>query len=114
MSRKRVSRASLNYVVDVAIGVGFLLAAVSGIVLYFVPGGFQGGRNPQYLQAVLGLTHHQWDGLHTWSSFVMIAGVLGHLMLHWKWMVCMTKKLLTRRKPIRTPEMVVAQGEGCG
>jgi len=44
-----------------------------------------------------------WDTLHTWSSIAMIAGVGAHLVLHWNWMVRMTKNLLGRAVPVKAP-----------
>jgi hypothetical protein len=96
-----MSKAKLNYIVDVIIGLGFILAALSGLVLFFTPSGYQGGRNPYYMQPVLFLTTHTWDILHTWSSMAMIAGVGAHLVLHWEWMVCMTKEMFVRRQPAK-------------
>jgi hypothetical protein len=94
----KLSKSKINYWIDVFIAIGFLLSALSGIVLNFAPsGGFQGGRNAFYGREVLLLGHNTWDVLHTWSSFVMIAGVFLHLVLHWKWIVCMTKKLFVKR-----------------
>ena len=94
----KVSKSKINYWIDIIIAIGFLLSALSGIVLNFAPsGGFQGGRNAFYGREVLFLNHNTWDVLHTWSSFVMIAGVFLHLVLHWKWIVCMTKKLFKRQ-----------------
>jgi hypothetical protein len=90
MSRK----ARINFALDAIIAVAFLLSAVSGIILYLVPGGYQGGRNPYYGREVLGIGHHTWSDWHTWGSFVMIAGVLLHLALHWRWIVCMVKNTL--------------------
>ena len=95
-----ISKAKMNYWVDVVIGFGFILSAISGLVLFFAPsGGYQGGRNAAYGKEVLGLGHHTWGILHDWSSIVMIAGVLGHLILHWNWMVCMTRHLFKKRRP---------------
>jgi hypothetical protein len=88
------SKAKLNYAIDVMIGLTFILSALSGIILFFAPSGYQGGRNPYYMQPVLFLTTHGWNEVHTWSSISMIAGVGAHLVLHWTWMVCMTKRLL--------------------
>jgi len=88
------NKARLNYWVDVVIAVGFLLSAVSGIILYAVPsGGYQGGRNPYYGRGILFLGYDAWKDLHTWASFVMVAGVLAHLVLHWNWIVCMTRNM---------------------
>lgn len=113
----RVNKAKINYIVDVVIGIGFLLAAVSGVVLLFAPsGGYRGGRNPGSAAETLLLTRHAWDDLHTWSSLIMIAGVLGHLVLHWNWIVCMTRNLL-RRKPSgakAATRNAAPQSEVCG
>lgn len=90
MSRK----AKLNYTIDVIIGLAFVLSALSGLILFFVPAGYQGGRTPYYLQPVLFLSVRTWKTLHTWSSIAMIAGVSAHLVLHWAWIVCVSKRLV--------------------
>ena len=95
------TKGKLNYATDVIIGLAFILSALSGMVLFFVPSGFQGGRNFYYLQPVLGLNTHTWGELHTWGSIAMVVGVGAHLILHWRWMVCMTKKLLKGLVPVR-------------
>jgi len=95
------SKAKLNYAIDVAIGLSFILSALSGLILFYAPSGYQGGRNPYYLQPVLFLSTHTWSDLHTWSSIAMAAGVGAHLVLHWQWMVCMTKRLLADVLPAK-------------
>jgi len=88
-----MKKTTMNYIVDIIIGVGFLASFVTGIVLLFnTSGGYQGGRNPQYF------IHALWINIHTWSSLIMSAGVAIHLVLHWNWMVCITRKLLTSKK----------------
>jgi cytochrome b subunit of formate dehydrogenase len=96
-----MSKAKLNYVVDFVIGLTFLLSALSGVVLFFAPSGYQGGQNPYYLQSALFLSTHTWNTLHTWGSMAMIAGVGAHLVLHWDWMVCMTRRMLTVKKSVK-------------
>ncbi len=88
------AKVRINYVVDAIIGLAFVVSALSGVILYLVPGGYQGGRNPYYNRTVLFLGHHTWSDLHTWVSFLMVAGVLLHLVLHWNWILSMTKKAL--------------------
>jgi len=39
------NRAKLNCAIDVVIGLTLALSALSGLVLFFVPSGYQGGRN---------------------------------------------------------------------
>jgi hypothetical protein len=101
-----VNRAKLNYWLDAAIGVAFLLSAISGLV-FLLPVGLSSGSG------ILGLSYQAWDDLHTWSSLAMITGVLLHLVLHWRWVISMTGRMLSKpvraSRPVRTetvPEVV--------
>jgi len=89
------SKSKLNFVVDAMILLAFLAAAVSGIVLLTQPhGGYQGGRNPNFGQTVLLLSRDGWNDVHVWGSLAMIAGIVVHLALHWRWIVCMAKRFI--------------------
>lgn len=77
-----MNKTKLNYWTDLVIGIAFVFSAVSGIVFLFPISG----------STALGVTYQAWDQIHTWGSLLMIAGVLFHLVLHWKWLVHMTKK----------------------
>ncbi len=77
-----MNKTKLNYWIDLLIGVAFILSAVSGIVFLFPING----------TTALGVTYQAWDQIHTWGSLLMVAGVLAHFVLHWKWLVHMTKK----------------------
>jgi hypothetical protein len=57
-------------------------------------GGYQGGRNPNFQTALLGVSRDTWSDLHTLTGIVMIIGVLVHLVFHWRWIICMTTKML--------------------
>lgn len=99
--------ARINYWVDVLIAVAFVIAGVSGVVLFASEsgGGYQGGRNPAAIREVLFLSRTAWKGLHDWSGLAMMAGVLGHLVLHAKWIGCMTRNMFRRvARPRRAPE----------
>ena len=88
-----MKKSTINYIIDIIIGLGFLASVVTGIFLIFnTSGGYQGGRNPQYF------IHAMWINIHTWSSIIMSIGVAAHLILHWNWMVCMTRNLLSPNK----------------
>lgn len=90
-----MSRTKLNYWLDAVIAVAFIASALSGVVFLFAgSGGYQGGRNPGFLTEILGIQRTVWSDLHTWVSLVMIAGVVIHLLLHWNWIVCMTKRIV--------------------
>lgn len=113
MASKTNNKAKLNYFVDLIIGAGFVLAALSGLVLLFAgPGGYQGGRNPHALREVLFLSRSTWRALHDWGGIAMVGGVVVHLALHWKWIVCMTRALLQRRK-LRQPSSTQARPPQC-
>ena len=88
------NKAKLNFVVDAAIAAGFLVVAVSGFVLMFAlpHGGYQGGRNALYAQQFI-LDRTTWVALHDWSAIVITAGVVGHVVLHWRWITCMARNL---------------------
>lgn len=91
------NRAKIHYFVNIIIGVGFLLAAFSGIVFLFGgTGGYQGGRNPSFMTEMLFISRTVWKDLHKWSGIVMTVGVALHFILHWNWLVRMTKNLFKR------------------
>ena len=102
-----MKRANLNYWVDLAIGASFVVSAISGLV-FLLPGDLVTG--------ILGISYQSWDNVHTWSSLAMIAGVGAHLALHWKWMVSMTRRMLSptgRQKATKTvpePARIGAKG----
>lgn len=85
-------RARANLVVDAAIGVAFLVEAVSGWVMWMVlpHGGFQGGRNALYGRTWI-WSRDTWLGIHDWFAVIMVAGVLLHVAMHWRWIVCMAR-----------------------
>jgi hypothetical protein len=95
-----ITKAKLNFAVDAMILVAFLAAAVSGLVLLAMPhGGFQGGRNPNFGQTVLFLSRDGWNDVHVWGSLAMIAGIVIHLALHWRWIVCMVRRFAASGEP---------------
>jgi len=90
-----MSKTKLNYWLDAVIALAFILSALSGVVFLFAgSGGYQGGRNPGFQTEILGISRTIWSDLHTWVSLVMIAGVAIHLVLHWEWIICMTRRVL--------------------
>ncbi|MBN1523786.1 MAG: DUF4405 domain-containing protein [Spirochaetales bacterium] len=97
------NRAKINYAVDIMIGLGFIAAAISGIVLLLAgSGGYQGGRNPAVSQSIMFLSRLEWKDIHNWSGIIMVIGTLGHLVLHWNWFVCTTKNLFSKKSNSKT------------
>lgn len=95
MAKVTVSKHTRNnWLIDAAVFIGSLVAAVTGIYFLFLPSsGYQGGRNPLYGVTIL-FTRHTWDDLHTWFGALMIAAVAIHFAFHWSWVEAMTKRLV--------------------
>jgi hypothetical protein len=94
-----MSKVRLNYLLDALIGAAFVISTLTGMAFLLMgSGGYQGGRNADFRGALLGLSRATWSDLHTWTSLVLVAGVLAHLVLHWRWIVCVTKRLLPSRQ----------------
>lgn len=84
--------AKRNYLVDTVIGIAFLVTAVSALV-FLVPVSwidFSSSTTP----TVLGVDFGVWQTLHKYSGIAMLIGVILHQVLHWKWIITMTKKML--------------------
>ena len=83
--------AKLNLVIDLIIALAFLVTAVSAIYLLFLPAGFQGGLtagwDPNFL-----FSRVTWDLIHTWASVIMTAAVTLHFVIHWRWVVNVTRR----------------------
>ena len=83
-----------NWLIDVAVFLSGIVAALSGIYFLFLPsGGYQGGRNPTYGVTIL-FTRDTWDDLHTWGGVLMIAAAAIHLAIHWPWVKMMARSMV--------------------
>lgn len=87
-----MKKVHINYILDAVIALAFLISAAGGLAfLVMGEGGYQGGRNAAFKTAFLGIPRDAWSDLHTLSSLVMIAGIVVHLVLHWKWIMYVTR-----------------------
>jgi len=85
-----MSKAALNYWVDSATGVAFLLCAATGIVRLFpAVASVSDAGTPTILAVPASL----WLFVHDWSGVAMAAGVGLHMALHLRWFVAMTRKI---------------------
>jgi hypothetical protein len=81
-------RGRWNLVLDLVVGISFLLAALSGLYFLFFPGG-HAAADPLFL-----FTRTTWDLIHTWSGVILIAAAVLHFAIHWNWIAKVTRKLL--------------------
>jgi hypothetical protein len=73
-----------------------IVETVSGFILWFaLPSG--GGRRGLEL-TFWGLTRYTWIDIHDWVAIALIAIVILHLAIHWKWVVRMFKQILFQIK----------------
>lgn len=86
-------KAKINYIVDVMILIMFVLSAVSGFALMRPE-----EERMMTTTAVMDENRAIISDIHILSSFLMVAGVMVHLVLHWKWMVTMTRNMAQSRK----------------
>lgn len=90
--------ARVNVAIDLAVALGFLVAAVSGITLLFMPRGYQGGSNPGWDPGFL-FSRTTWDMLHTWGSVVMVIAAVLHFAIHWRWISNVTRRCWSALRP---------------
>ena len=81
-----MQRAKVNFVVDaVAFGAFVLLTATGVLVRYVLPPG--SGR----FSTLWGMDRHEWGQIHFWLAVFLLVSLGLHLVLHWRWVVCMVK-----------------------
>ena len=68
--KKKMSPTKRNYFVDIGIALGFLIV---------------------FSQEITGETLHEWLGL------ALFVGLFTHLLLHWKWVVNITKRIFSKK-----------------
>lgn len=81
-----MEKIKINYFVDIGMGACFLISAVTGIIKFPLLITFFRYRIPMRTISFL----------HDWSSVFLVVLVLVHLILHWKWLVAMTKNFLRK------------------
>jgi hypothetical protein len=76
----------------VFLGLGSMIEAVSGFILWFV---LPSGTGRRGLEAVaLGITRHTWIDIHDWVAVALTVAVIIHLVLHWRWVVRMSRQIV--------------------
>jgi cytochrome b561 len=90
-----MNKPKINYVVDFLALVSFAITALSGLAIkFFMPSGVRQGS----LQEFLGIQKNAWSEIHDWFGILLIIFVVIHLVLHWDWIVCVTKNMLQSKK----------------
>jgi hypothetical protein len=82
-----MNKSRVNYWVDVFLGISFVICFFTGMLKW--PGAYKiVGTSIYQILPMRNLSR-----LHDWSGLIMALLVFVHLVLHWGWIVCMTKSL---------------------
>ena len=108
---KRPIRMSMqtrkNWGIDCAVFVGAVIAGLTGIYFLFVTsGGYNGGRNAFYNVTIL-FGRETWEEFHLWGGLLMILAVAVHFLIHWRWVVSMTRRVV---QAIKTGQSSLSSG----
>ncbi|MBP8016447.1 DUF4405 domain-containing protein [Candidatus Gracilibacteria bacterium] len=72
----------------------FFITSITGLIIFFfLPSGVRQGR----FQEFMGITKEVWNFIHVWSGILIIIFVILHLILHYNWIICMTKNLFSKK-----------------
>jgi hypothetical protein len=83
-----MDKPKINYYIDVLIGIFFVVTSMTGLVLYFfLPSGIPRGS----YQTFLNITKHDWSSIHNTFGLLMILFTFIHIILHFKWILSMTR-----------------------
>ncbi|MBN2258893.1 MAG: DUF4405 domain-containing protein [Anaerolineaceae bacterium] len=82
-----------NWLLDSLLALSGLVVGLTSIYFLFLPlNGYRGGRNPYHGLVIL-FDRHTWSDLHTWVGLAMIVIALVHFIIHFDWVVSMTKRV---------------------
>ncbi|MCK5477720.1 MAG: DUF4405 domain-containing protein [Methylococcales bacterium] len=78
-----MKRTNLNFIIDVIAFVGFVMLTTTGVLMrYILPPG------SGHYSTIWSLDRHEWGGIHFWISISFFSVLALHLVLHWRWIVC--------------------------
>ena len=93
-------KSTRNYIIDLIMFLLALFEVVSGFVLWLVlprGRGYAGGRGGELVtEATFLWSRDTWLDLHNWVAVALLVIVVLHLILHWRWIVHMTKTIWRR------------------
>ncbi|MEM4153001.1 MAG: DUF4405 domain-containing protein [Candidatus Pacearchaeota archaeon] len=85
-----MEKVKLNYIIDFLMAIFFIITAITSLVIFFfLPSGIPHGGN----QMFLGITKREWLSVHNNSGIIFIVLVIVHFILHWNWIISMTKNI---------------------
>jgi uncharacterized iron-regulated membrane protein len=93
-----MGRAATLYWIAVAALLALLVEVVSGFVLWIAlprGDGFRfRGSGSRLAHDSFGFDRPTWLDIHDWAGIALVVILLLHLVLHWRWVVTVTRRLL--------------------
>ncbi|HRW63054.1 MAG TPA: DUF4405 domain-containing protein [Bacteroidales bacterium] len=94
-------KGKINFIIDVVMfALMALLAGIGLLIKYVLLSGTE--RWLKYDRNVeltfWGMDRHQWGAIHLWIAVALIALLVLHIILHWKMIICLYKKIVENRK----------------
>ena len=81
-----MKKVMMNYWLDAAAFIAFCFLTSSGILLeYILP------ERSGHGVTVLGVGRHAWGEIHFYIALILFAIMALHIVVHWKWIVNMTR-----------------------
>lgn len=105
-----MKRTHLNFLIDALAFVAMLLLFSTGLILaHKLPPGSGGehgagvgrGAAERAVTMLWGWTRHQWGDFHYWIAYGLLAVLALHVILHWKWIVCVLQGKPSQASPYR-------------
>jgi len=81
-----MKKVMINYWLDLLALVAFALLTSTGVLMEYTLPERSGQR-----YTVLGLSRHEWGDLHFYIALSLFATLSLHILLHWKWIVNLTR-----------------------
>lgn len=99
MSNDTKKRFNWRSFISVLTAVSFIGMTFTGVILFVVPPGRVANWTGWTL---IGLTKHEWIGLHDWFSIIFVVASVVHLYLNWKPFVSYFKSKATKAFALRS------------
>lgn len=99
------NRSFINIVVDIVLLLLLIAISSTGMIMkYTMPSGYavrhEGARS--YASDVLGLGRHGWGNVHWVLSVLFLLFLVLHIILHWKMIVAIVKRMVPNNTMRRT------------
>lgn len=91
-----------RYLVNLAMFLLLVGVTASSLYYLYVPGGYQGGRNPRFNMRII-FERETWEGIHIWTGIMISVILFLHIFLHTQWIKSVfIKYIQIWKKSVRT------------